>query len=100
MNTNEYRALMIQFGCIPGEGEDLSYAERIVRQCKIETIEACEKIRKLVDQVERRTKGIPEKVDSDMFLHSAHVAVWRNNIRYISIFLERESKLYEDEVIW
>jgi hypothetical protein len=80
MTHREYDEFCFQFGCAPYR-RDISFEEAVTRQCKAEIAEACKEMRKLLKQIERRAKNIPDNRAYNMVRHSSLVRLWRNQIK-------------------
>lgn len=63
------------------EETNLSDEEKLIRQCKINIVDACSNMRGMIDQLERRAKGAPENGDFDLQEHANLVKNWRIKVR-------------------
>lgn len=63
------------------EEANLSDDEKLIRQCKIDIVDACSHMRKYVDQLERRAKQAPENGDFDLQEHAELMKNWRIKVR-------------------
>lgn len=88
MTHREYDEFCFQFKCAPYR-RDISFEEAVTRRCKAEIAETCKEMRKLLKQIERRAKNIPDNRTHDMVRHSSNVRLWRNRIKYTRNDLER-----------
>jgi hypothetical protein len=76
------------YGLAQVSEENMSDEQKKVRRCKVEIIDNCERMRKLINQVERRAKGIPENGDFDMARHLSLVKRWEGKVKDVNNLLE------------
>ena len=79
-----YISMCKRYGITPYSAEEeslLSDEEKLVRQCKIDIVDACSNMRGMIDQLERRAKGAPENGDFDLQEHANLVKNWRIKVR-------------------
>lgn len=63
------------------EEANLSDDEKLIRQCKIDIINACTDMRQLLEQLEYRAKEAPENGDFDLQEHAELMKNWRVTVR-------------------
>ena len=79
-----YKLACKYYGIIPynkEEEENLSDDEKLIRQCKIDIINACNEMRESLEQLGNRAKRAPETGDFNIQEHAELMKNWRVAVR-------------------